>query len=105
MTSKKVLNAAINGDVLAIEVIDSATEYIGISIDTLVKLFNPEAITLSGGLSDNEEYYVERIRTKVHAESLPIYKEKIPILTSSFGEEAALMGAFSLMLHSILRLE
>lgn len=105
LSSKKVLDAAINGDTLAIDVIDSATEYIGISIDTLVKLFNPEAITLSGGLSDNVEYYVERIRAKVHAESLPIYKEKIPIMTSSFGEEAALMGAFSLMLNSILRLE
>tara|TARA_R110000868_G_scaffold304437_17_gene565292 strand:+ start:25263 stop:26468 length:1206 start_codon:yes stop_codon:yes gene_type:complete len=105
INSKKILEAAIQGDKLSIEILNNTTEYIGVSIDTLIKLFNPEAILLSGGLSSNKEYFVDRIREKVSSLTLPILNSEVPILQSTFGEEAALMGAFSLMLESILKLE
>lgn len=105
INSKSIMKAAMNGDKLALDLIDSSAEYIGMSIDTLIKLFNPEAITLSGGLSEMGDFFIEKIRKKVESVSLPLYKEQIPIVVSSFGEEASLMGAFSLILQSILRLE
>lgn len=105
LSSRSILKAAIAGDQLAREVIEAAADHIGTSIDTLIKLFNPEAITLSGGLSSNEDFFVRRIKERVSALSLPMHTENIPISCSSFGEEASLMGAFSLILQSILRLE
>lgn len=100
-----IMKAAMNGDDLATDLINCSADYIGISIDTLIKLFNPEAITLSGGLSETGDFFIEKIRKKVASISLPLYKEEIPIVVSSFGEEASLMGAFSLILQNILRLE
>lgn len=104
LTTKSVMKAAIDGDKFAIKIIDSAADYIGISIDTLIKLFNPQAVSLSGGLLRND-YLIERIKKKLESVSLPPYQGKVAILPSSFGEEAALMGAVSLILQNILRLE
>lgn len=102
--TKSVIKAAVHGDMLAIRIIDSAASYIGIGIDTLIKLLNPQAISLSGGMLRNE-YLIKRIREKVESISLSPYKGKVPILPSSFGEEASLMGAISLILENILNLE
>lgn len=104
LTTKSVTQAAIGGDKFAIKIIDSAADYIGISIDTLIKLFNPQAVSLSGGLLRND-YLIERIKKKLESVSLAPYQGKVAILPSSFGEEAALMGAVSLILQNILRLE
>lgn len=104
LTTKSVMKAAIDGDKFAIKIIDSAADYIGISIDTLIKLFNPQAVSLSGGLLRND-YLIDRIKKKLESVSLPPYQGKVAILPSSFGEEAALMGAVSLILQNILRLE
>lgn len=105
LSTTVIMKAAMNGDDLATDLINCSADYIGISIDTLIKLFNPEAITLSGGLSETGDFFVKKIRKKVASISLPLYKEEIPISVSSFGEEASLMGAFSLILQNILRLE
>lgn len=105
LSAKTVMKAAIAGDLLAIRLIDDSASYVGISIDTLIKLFNPQAITLSGGLVDSSDFFIDKIKQKVTSVSLPPHREKVPILNSSFGEEASLMGAFSLILQHILRLE
>ena len=99
--AKAVINAAIEGDKLAVSIVDSAAGYVGISIDTLIKLFNPQAVSLSGGMLRNE-YLIKKIREKVESVSLSPYQNKVPILPSSFGEEATLMGAISLILQDIL---
>jgi predicted NBD/HSP70 family sugar kinase len=103
INTKAVVKAAIEGDPLATKIIDSAADYIGVAIDTVVKLFNPQAISLSGGILRND-YLVDRIKRKVESVSLPPYKGKVAILASSFGEEAALMGAVSAILQIILRM-
>lgn len=104
ITTAEVIKAAIKGDGLAMKVINAASDYVGISIDSLIKLFNPQAVSLSGGMLRNE-YLIKRIKEKVDSVSLSPYKGKVPILPSSFGEEASLMGAISLILQNILRLE
>lgn len=103
--TKKIMQAAMEGDVLAAEVIDAAAEYTGIGIDTLIKLFNPQAIFLSGGLSMSGNFFTDKIQSKVQSLAMPFASKEVPILLSSFGEDAALMGAFSLILEKILSLD
>jgi predicted NBD/HSP70 family sugar kinase len=100
-----IIEAASAGDRLAVGLIDRAADHVGIGIDIMIKLFNPEAITLSGELVENGDYFLKKVKEKVSSIALPIYQPKIPILTSSFGEEASLMGAISLILQMILRME
>ncbi len=105
ISAKKIMDAAIKGDKLALEVIDSAAEYIGIGIDIFLKLFNSQAIILCGDLGLSGDFFLDKIRSKVESLKLPATSSKVQILPSSFGEDAALMGAFSLILEKVLLLK
>lgn len=103
--AKKVFEAAKNGDVLASAIVDNVAEYLSISIDTLIKLFNTECIVLSGGLVQNGDLLINKIRKQISRYSLSGVSRTVPIVQSGFGENAALMGSFSLILERILLLE
>jgi glucokinase-like ROK family protein len=103
--AKRVFEAAKKGDHLADEIINEVATNLGIGIDTLIKLFNTECIVLSGGLVQNGEMLIERIRKSVAKYSMNAISRSVPIVTSEFGENAALMGSFSLILEKILLLE
>jgi len=103
--AKSVFEAARNNDELANEVLDDVANYLSISIDTLIKLFNTECIVLSGGLIENEDIVFNKISDKMKNYSMKALSRSVPIVQSSFGENAALMGAFSLILEKILNLE
>ena len=103
--AKKVFEAAKNGDRLANEIIDLVAGYLSIGIDTLIKLFNTECIVLTGGLVQNGDLLINKIRKEVKNLSMSAISRSVPIVQSEFGEYAALMGSFSLILERILLLE
>ena len=103
--AKVVFDAAKNGDRLANEIVDRVAGYLSIGIDTLIKLFNTECIVLSGGLIQNGEMMIDKIRKEVMNYALSGVSRSVPIVTAGFGENAALMGSFSLILERILLLE
>ncbi len=102
--AKLVFDTAKKGDRLAIEIIDGIAGYLSIGIDTLIKLFNTECIVLSGGLVQNDDVLIEKIRNKISDYSLSGVSRSVPIVKAGFGENAALMGSFSLILEKILLL-
>jgi len=102
--AKMVFDTAKKGDRLAIEIIDGIAGYLSIGIDTLIKLFNTECIVLSGGLVQNDDVLIEKIRNKISDYSLSGVSRSVPIVKAGFGENAALMGSFSLILEKILLL-
>jgi glucokinase-like ROK family protein len=102
--AKLVFDTAKKGDRLAIEIIDGIAGYLSIGVDTLIKLFNTECIVLSGGLVQNDDVLIEKIRNKISDYSLSGVSRSVPIVNAGFGENAALMGSFSLILEKILLL-
>ena len=103
--AKKIFDIAREGDILANRIIDSAVEHISIGIDTLIKLFNTECIVLSGGLVNNGEMFIDKIRKEVNLHSMSAITRSVPIVISDFNDNAALVGSFSLILEKILFLE
>lgn len=103
--AKKVFDAAKEGDHLANEIIGMAVSYISIGIDMLVKLFNTECIVLSGGLVQNGDIFIDKIREELKNYSFNAIPRSVPIRVSGFGENAAMVGSFSLILEKILLLE
>jgi glucokinase-like ROK family protein len=102
--AKAVFEAAKKGDHLANEIIDEIAVYLSIGIDTMIKLFNTECIVLSGGLIQNGDLLLNKIRREIANYSLTAVSRKVPIVQSGFGENAGLMGSFSLILERILLL-
>ena len=103
--AKIVFEAAINGDRLATEILDGVAGDLSIGIDTLIKLFNTECIVLSGGLVQNNDLIIKKIRKQVAEYSLSGVSRSVQIVRAGFGVNAALMGSFSLILERILLLE
>jgi glucokinase-like ROK family protein len=103
--AKTVFEAAKSGDILANEIIDEISKNISVGIDTMIKLFNTECIVLSGGLVQNSDLLIDKIRNQVSEYSLTGVSRTVPIVKAGFGENAALMGSFSLILEKILLLE
>jgi N-acetylglucosamine repressor len=103
--AKQVFEAAKKGDNLACEIINEVATDLSIGIDTLIKLFNTECIVLSGGFVLNGEMLIEKIRETVANYSMNEISRSVPIVSSEFGENAALMGSFSLILERILLLD
>lgn len=102
---RRVFEASKKGDRLANEIIDEVAEYLSIGIDTLIKLFNTECIVLSGGLVQNGDMFIDKIRKLLMKYSMSAISRSVPVVMSEFGENAALMGSFSLILERILLLE
>ncbi len=102
--AKVVFEAAKEGDGLANEIIDEISKNISVGIDTMIKLFNTECIVLSGGLVQNGDLLLDKIRNQVSEYSLSGVSRTVPIVKAGFGENAALIGSFSLILERILML-
>ena len=103
--AKYVFNAAKNGDQVSKEIIKTASGYLSIGIDTLIKLFNPECVVIYGELIEYDNSLINDINNNLKQYSMNALNRTVPLVSSSFGENAALMGSFSSILEKILQLE
>jgi hypothetical protein len=60
---------------------------------------------LSGGLVQNGDIFIDKIREEFKKYSFNAIPRSVPIRVSGFGENAAMVGSFSLILEKILLLE
>ena len=105
ITAKIVIDCARNEDSLALEIFDEAMGYWGIGLDTMIKLFNPEAIVIAGGLIKSGDIFIESLKRNILKHKLADVENNVPILSSSFGSDATLIGAKSLVIRKILHFE
>jgi len=105
VTTEMVANAAKAGDELALNVFNRAMEYIGIGISNLINIFNPELIVIGGGVSMAGDIFFDMIRETVDKNVMQPTSRKVDIMPVAFGNNAALMGAFALILNKVLNLD
>jgi glucokinase-like ROK family protein len=105
VTAKMVADAAKAGDELALNVFNKAIEYVGVGIADLVNLFNPEMIVIGGGVAMSGDIFFDTIKKVISKHILQASAKELQILPVAFGKNAALMGAFALVLNRILNLD
>ena len=107
ITAKIVVDAAKAGDELAIEIFNDAMQHLGVAIDMLIKLFDPKVIVFSGGLTKSGDIFFEKLSHAVMKNKLVALESdnETKLLPSSFREDAALIGAISLIISRILQFE
>ena len=97
ITSKDVYDAAKDGDRLALKIFEFTGKILGQSFADFVAFSAPEAIVLFGGLARAKEYLYQPIMDSMHANLLPLWKNKIKIVFSQLKEsDAAILGASAL---------
>lgn len=100
-----IFHAAHNGDKLAIELLKGASKYLGIGVANLINLLNPELIILSGHFSSIEDFSLLSLKEHIRQYAMPESFEKTKIVTSLLGDDAAVLGATTLILDQIFHIE
>lgn len=104
MTSKKIYEAAIKGDKLALAAFELTGRYLGEALAIAVAHTNPEAIFLFGGLAKAGDLIINPTKKHMEENLLHIYKGKVKILPSGLEDaNAAVLGASALVWDQILK--
>ncbi|WP_439506268.1 ROK family protein [Sediminibacterium sp.] len=96
--SKKVYEAAIEGDDLAKEIFDYTGKILGMALANFVMFSSPEAIVLFGGLTKAGDFILKPTREHMEANLVEVFQNKVKILVSHLKEsDAAILGASALV--------
>jgi glucokinase-like ROK family protein len=104
ITAELVAKAAKMGDESSLKIYNEVIEYFCKGIGIISNLLNPEVVYLGGGISLNGEFIFDLIQSK-KSKYLLHPNTNMPIIPSTFGEQATTIGAVSLVLRRILTLD
>ncbi len=98
LTSKKIYEAAVKGDKIAIEAFDYTGKILGQCLANSIAYTSPEAIFLFGGLAQSKEYILNPTNKYIQENVLPIFKNKTKLILSGLdGAKAAVLGSSALV--------
>ena len=94
----RLLQAAQAGDALATEIFAQAGTIIGLSIVSILHLFNPAVVVLGGGVSKAGDLLFAPMRAAVRQHVLDdAYMQDFSIVAAALGDDVALVGAAALV--------
>jgi glucokinase len=88
-----VCRHANDGNKPARDILAEAGSHLGVGIASLVNIFNPEVVTLSGGLLGCFKYMENTMRQSFGESAIPISRDHVRILTGTLGNEGGSLGA------------
>ena len=69
----------------AAEVMDGYTSILAVGIDSLINILDPDAVVLSGGITEHGEGFIDAVQSKIHF--------KTPVVISELKGDAGVVGA------------
>lgn len=97
--AEAVVEAARRGDARACALLDDTALCLGRGIANIISLMNPEVVVLGGGVIRGAgDLLLDRIRAEALRWAQPIAVRQCPILLTTLGEDAGLLGAARLAL-------
>jgi len=99
ISAKMIIEAAKKGDLLALEVVESFTYYVGYACSILSITSNPAIIIIGGGVSRAGSFIIDKI-DKYFREFIFIPVKDTKIVLAKLGNEAGIYGAASLVKYN-----
>lgn len=96
-TSREVVEAAREGDALALELLAEEARWLGRGFVALLHLYSPEAIIMGGGVAEGFDLLEEGIQSAIRAGALPAFRE-VPVFRAGLRGNSGLIGAAALAL-------
>lgn len=97
VTAKNVLDAAKEGDELALGVTETAARYLGLALSQVALTVDPECFVIGGGVSRAGEFLIHLVDQYYRFYS-PISENKATISLAKLGNDAGIYGAAKLIL-------
>jgi glucokinase len=91
-----VTRLAREGDGVAVAVLEEAGRWLGIGLAGFVNVFNPEVITVGGGVMAAGELILEAAREEVRLRARPPSRDLVQIKEATLGPKSGVLGAAAL---------
>ncbi len=102
ITAADIGEAALAGDVLAMEAYLRAGKFIGQALAGFLHIFNPSVVIFGGGVSFSGSLLLDPVRESLEKYVMdPGYLEGLTITTAELGDDAGLYGALALALSHL----
>jgi glucokinase len=99
ISAKMIIDAAKKGDLLALEVVDSFTYYVGYACSILSITVNPAIIIIGGGVSKAGSFILDKI-DKYFRELIFVPVKPTQIVLAKLGNDAGMYGAARLVKYN-----
>ena len=97
VTAKMVVQAAADGNAIALDVLHHAWQVLGWGIAQMITLLSPAAVVIGGGVSlAGEELFFNPLRSATERYVFPPFVGKYKIVPAKLGEEMVVHGALAL---------
>lgn len=101
MTAKLVCEAALKGDMIAINTFKYTGKMLGEALANAVAITSPEAIFLMGGLAQAGDLLFTPTKDHMEMNMLKIFSNKVKLLPSQLVKNAAIYGATALVWNEL----
>jgi predicted NBD/HSP70 family sugar kinase len=99
----ELVNAALDGDPISVELIHYAGVKLGVGIANLLNLLNPQMVILGGGIARAGDLLLGAVRETIVGLSLPASIRNAEIRTTGLNEWGIAVGAATLALEAALQ--
>ena len=101
---RTVVDAALEGDQFAINLLSEVGEHLGKGISILIQLFNPGMIVLGGKMAEADHYLTIPIQQSINKYAMHKISEGLSIKNSELGKEIGLKGALAVVMEDVFDL-
>ena len=97
ISGEMIANAAQNGDRLALDLIENAARYFGISFANILEVLNPEVLVIGGGLAKMGPMLLDPCFNAMRQYTHPELREATRFELSQLWDDAGIIGAAALI--------
>lgn len=101
VNGKIIHEAALQGDLLALEILNNSGRFLGAAIANLINLINPSRIIIGGGISKSGHFILDPLKEVVKQRALNEKAKETEIILSKLGDQATVIGAVTLVLTDL----
>lgn len=92
LSPQQIFAASAAGDVLAQEIVQRFTQYLGAGVVSLIHAHDPDLVVLGGGMSAAAEQFLSEVQAYVHSHTWTLPGLEARVTTSELRDAAALSG-------------
>lgn len=97
LEARDIVEAARHGDSLALKVLETTANYLGIGLGNIINILNPDTIIIGGGVSEAGEILFNPLRDTALKCSLEVPGCAVNIVPARLGNDAGVIGAARLV--------
>lgn len=98
VTSYEVFVESAAGDKVAIDIRDTALNYLGIGVANAIATFDPDMVVIGGGVSKAGDVVFEKVQEVVNTRCFKSMAEHCKVVPAGLGTDAGVVGAVALAL-------